>query len=403
MKVLVIGAGIGGLALARALLADDHDVTVFERAPALRVSGAALTLWSNGTGVLADLGVSLAGVGAPIDLLEQRGWDGRVLMRIDVSRAADAYGLPHIALPRRRLIERLADELPTGTVLFDKACVRVAQHADGVRVDFADGTTATGDLLVGADGHRSVVRDHLWGADPTRPSGWVTWQGLSRVDIDVASSRRGLMIVGPEGMCGLMPAGEGLLQWWFDVRRRPDAAPVTDPLAALRDTFAHWASPVPDTLAAVAEGEVEFFAHYRHKVPRTWGRGRATVLGDAAHTMPPTMAQGANQALDDAWVLARALRRTADRDPALAIPRALAEYERSRSPRAALTARRAGPETTNKYLPTLFRLMPDPLISRYYTRWLRQVSAYLSDRPTPPRSRPTRTPAPAPAPGGTNA
>nr|WP_272923864.1 FAD-dependent monooxygenase [Streptomyces sp. SID3343] len=154
----------------------------------------------------------------------------------------------------------------------------------------------------------------------------------------------------------------------------------------MRDTFGHWASPVRDTLAAVVDADVEFFAHYRHRVPRTWGRGRATVLGDAAHTMPPTMAQGANQALEDAWTLAGALRRTPG---AAGIPQALTHYERSRSRRASLTARRAGPETTNKYLPTLFRMMPDALLSRYYTRRLRLVSTYLSDGPkrTTPVSR----------------
>ncbi|MFE5326435.1 FAD-dependent oxidoreductase [Embleya sp. NPDC056575] len=400
MRILVIGAGIGGLAAARALRTDGHDVTVHERASALRTSGSALTLWSNGTGILADLGVPTEGLGAPIDLLEQRDYDGRVLMRIDVSLAATRYGHPHLAMPRRDLIRRLAEALPTprtgaktGTrteaetnnanattttpIAFDQTCTAITQTPDHAQATFADGSTETADLIIGADGARSVVRRHVWGSDPTTATGWVTWQGLTPVDIDVVHERRGLMIVGPEGMCGLMPAGNGLLQWWFDLRRDPSEPPPTSPIAALRQRFGHWAAPVPHVLAAVTDADVEYFAHRRHKVPRTWSLGRATLLGDAAHTMPPTVAQGGNQALEDAWALARALRRTAD------IPEALADYRSSRARRASLTARRAGSETTNKYLPTLSRLTPDALISRYHTRWLRQISTYLSDGPTP--------------------
>lgn len=114
MQVLIIGAGIGGLAAARALAVGGHRVTVFEQADGLRTGGAAVTLWSNGTGILAELGVPLGGAGAPIDVLETRDHRGKLLVSIDVARAAAHYGHPHICLPRARLLERLATGLPAG-------------------------------------------------------------------------------------------------------------------------------------------------------------------------------------------------------------------------------------------------------------------------------------------------
>jgi FAD-dependent urate hydroxylase len=397
MKVLISGAGIGGLAAARALVADGHEVTVFEQAAELRHGGAAVTLWSNGTGVLYELGASLDGVGAPIDVLETRDHRGKTLVSIDVAQAAARYGHPHICLPRTQLLDLLAKDLPSGTVTFGRAARaakdgREAATATGapgapVRVTFADGGTADGDLLIAADGRGSAIRDQLWGGDPGRLTGWATWQGISPLPIDITASRSSVLFVGKPGTCGLMPAGDGLLQWWFDLRWTPSTPPPAKPVAMLRERFADWAPPVREVLAAVTDDETGFFPHYRHRVPRTWGSGRVTVIGDAAHSMPPTRAQGANQALEDAWALAAALQNeTADTEAALRA------FERARSRKVSVVARQAGTEDYNKYGAVMSRLIPGPLATRYYTRWLGQISTYLGTAGTAPPFEMTNLP-----------
>jgi FAD-dependent urate hydroxylase len=294
-----------------------------------------------------------------------------VLNSIDVARSALHYGHPHVCLPRRRLLERLTEGLPPAVIAYGRACTEVAQEGAEVRVVFADGSTESGDLLVGADGRSSVIRNTLWGQDPAEPSGWATWQGVTPIPLETTSSRRGVMFVGPAGLCGLMPAGEGLLQWWFDQRWTSDTPTPTSPLAQLRERFGGWAAPVREVLAAVSDDDVSFFPHYRHAVPHTWGTGLITLVGDAAHTMPPTRAQGANQTLEDAWALAVALRYSGD------VTEALRNYEHSRAPKAGLVAKQSGREDTNEYRPWLTKLMPDALVARYYTRWLGKISNYL--------------------------
>jgi FAD-dependent urate hydroxylase len=396
MKVLISGAGIGGLAAARALIADGHQVTVFEQAAELRHGGAAVTLWSNGTGVLSELGVRLSGVGAPIDVLETRDHRGKLLVSIDVAQAAARYGHPHVCLPRTRLLDLLARDLPAGTITFGhaaKAATAAAatttkaataakkangQHGAAVRVTFADGGTAVGDLLIVADGRGSAIRDQLWGGDPGQLTGWATWQGISPVPIGITSSHSSVLFVGKPGTCGLMPAGDGQLQWWFDLRWAPATPPPAKPVAMLREHFGDWAPPVRQVLAAVTDDETGFFPHYRHPVPRTWGSDRITVIGDAAHSMPPTRAQGANQALEDAWALATALR---DDKAETDTEAALRAFERARSRKASVVSRQAGTEDYNRYGAILSRLVPGRLATRYYTHWLAQISTYLDVNP----------------------
>jgi FAD-dependent urate hydroxylase len=371
VDILIAGAGIGGLALARGLAGSGHRVRVFEQAPEPRAGGAAVTIFSNGAAALAGLGAPLDGFGGRLDALRFDTADGRAVVTADLTVLARRTGFPVTSVPRYRLIEHLARGVP---VVCSRELVDVEVHAGGVTAVDAAGDRHRADVLVGADGHRSAVRRAILDPAPAVENAWTTWQGLSRVLPELADGTTGVCVVGRAGLVGLLPSGDGLLMWWFDVDRPLDGPPA----AALAERFAGYGPLVDRLLEKVSDGDVESFRHVTHRVPDRWGHGGATLLGDAAHAFPPTQAQGANQALEDAWLLSRALRA----HPADA-PGALRRYEALRARRIRKVSRRAASERTNRPLPSpvraLTRVIPPGLIGRAYVAQLRGVSSVLND------------------------
>ncbi|MCK2212484.1 FAD-dependent monooxygenase [Actinomadura sp. ATCC 31491] len=359
MRVIVVGAGVAGLALARGLLAAGHEAEVYEESPGPRTAGGSVTLWPGSTGILDELKADHTRIGRRLETLESWGSDGRRLVTVDLTAAERRYGHPTVHVARGELVELLAEGVP---VTYG---ARV-EHVDPGRAEarLADGTTVRGDVLVGADGRRSVVRGALWGEDPAELTRWVTWQGFLTVPTALTEGSAAVMMSGVKGLCGLIPAGEGRLLWWFDVRSAPgEPLWAGDPHVAerLRERFGGWADPVPAVLEHLSDPD--FFPHYRQPVRDVWGKGPTTLAGDAAHTMPPTMAQGANQALEDAWLLARSL---GD----------LRGYERARAKVARRPARLAATELTDMHRPAA-GLVPDRLATWLNTAWLRRASTYL--------------------------
>ncbi|MFI6818613.1 FAD-dependent oxidoreductase [Nonomuraea sp. NPDC050328] len=356
-RVVVIGAGIAGLATARALLADGHEVEVYEAAPELRATGGSVTLWPGATGILRELGVDPAARGSRLSAMESYTTRGRRLFTVDLADIERRLGRPSVHIVRRDLVELLAEGVPI-TYGAEVAAV----DPDRAEATLADGRTIGGDVLVGADGRRSVVRGALWEQDPARLSGWVTWQGfVSEPDSGVIR-----MATGRQGLFSLAPAGGDRLLWWFDTRAAPGSRlweDEPDPVAALRERFGSWrAGPLQWLWPQL--GDAQFFPHYRHAVPEVWGRGAVTLAGDSAHTMPPALAQGANQGIEDAWALRGSLED-------------LRAYERGRAKVVRRPAVLAGFEMTSRPQPP----MPSALVTGLFARLLRAFSGYLLTTP----------------------
>ncbi len=305
-RILVVGAGVSGISVARGLLRDGHDVTVFDQRPNVTAGGGAVTIWSNGATVLDQLGVDMTGAGQPLSAVRVMTSTGRPLATMDLDAMVNRLGASVRMVPRRILLERLLKGFPADRIRCNSRAARVMNDGNGVRVDFEDGTSAHGDVLIGADGLHSVVRDVV-GAPAAKPTGWCSWQGLVTLP-GIPEPHVARMMIGQHGNLGLWPAGGTALQWWFDLPWSPDFVRPQRPIEMIRSHFAGWSDLVDEVLATLTDDDLapSPFPHFRHPVPGA-GAGAVTLLGDAAHTMPPTLAQGTNQALLDTMVLCKAL------------------------------------------------------------------------------------------------
>jgi 2-polyprenyl-6-methoxyphenol hydroxylase-like FAD-dependent oxidoreductase len=307
LRVLVIGAGVGGISIARGLLRDGHDVTVFEQRPDTRPGGGAVTIWSNGSTVLEQLGVDMDGAGQQLSTVRIATSTGRPLATIDLTAIVDRLGGPVRMVPRQVLLDRLLQGFPAERIRCNARAVGMVSTHDGARIDFEDGSSAEGDLLIGADGLHSKVRE-IAGAQPAKPTGWCSWQGLVTLP-DVAEKDVALQVIGEHGNVGLWPAGGCDVQWWFDLPWSPDFVRPEHPIDMIRSNFTGWCDSVDRVLATLTDDDLAAspFPHFRHPIPHSPRHGAVTLLGDAAHTMPPILAQGTNQALLDTMVLCKAI------------------------------------------------------------------------------------------------
>jgi 2-polyprenyl-6-methoxyphenol hydroxylase-like FAD-dependent oxidoreductase len=377
LRMLVVGAGVGGISVARGLLRDGHDVTVFEQRSDVRAGGGAVTIWSNGATVLGQLGVDMDGAGQLLSTLRVMTSTGHPLTTVDLTAMVDRLGAPIRMVPRRVLLERLLEGFPTYRIRCNSRVVGVVSTHNGVRVEFEDGSSAEGDVLIGADGLHSMVRD-IVGAQHAEPTGWCSWQGLVTLPGGGADRQVALMIIGEHGNLGLWPAGGSDLQWWFDLPWSSDFVRPERPIDVIRSHFTGWSDSVDRVLARLTDDDLARspFPHFRHPIPRP-GQGALTLLGDAAHTMPPTLAQGTNQALLDTMVLCEALsdfRKGTNRTNS-DLWSALRWYEKTRRHKVAAVSRVASLQVSHgESALRPAAMIPDRFMTWALTMFMRSVS-----------------------------
>ena len=329
-QIAIVGAGIGGLALALGLARAGRSVRVYEQAPELREIGAGVSLSPNAVKGLRYLGVGErleALADAPPTQVTRHYANGRVLVNFRRHNTREQLGAPYLQAHRADLHELLRGGLfalqPDALVL-GRELTAVSQDSAGAYVlGFAGGSQARADLLVGADGLKSIVRREVFSEPEPEFSGFVAWRGLvARDALGAEQSRPGSMVfVAPGRMFVRYPVRHGKLQNFVAFSRAErwtaEGWSQTGDIDTVRDVFADFHDDARIVLRAFSGRRCHKWGLFsRRPLPR-WVKGRSTVLGDAAHPMLPWFGQGAATAIEDAVIVCRALIRFEDPDEAL--------------------------------------------------------------------------------------
>ncbi|WP_425043878.1 FAD-dependent monooxygenase [Primorskyibacter sp. S87] len=329
-KIVVVGAGIGGLAVALALKAHGADVMVLEQSEAITEVGAGLQISPNGVNVLRALGLEpalrdQAVRGKAVQLRDYRA--GGEVLTLDLDRYASdsSYYFVH----RADLISMLAEAVRHASIP-----VRLLQKVERVQagpapvLHMANGARINADLVVGADGLHSKARVALNGEDTPFFTGQVAWRAV--VPNDLCFGAQAQVFMGPGRHMVCYPLRRGELVNIVAVQEREAWADEgwnqQDDPAHLRAAFGDFGGPVPALLNRIEN--VRLWGLFRHPVAPNWHSGCVAILGDAAHPTLPFLAQGANMALEDAWVLADSLAKSETPGEALT------GYQRRRRDRA---------------------------------------------------------------------
>ncbi len=334
-RIAIVGGGIGGLSAALALEQRGAEVTVYEQSPVHSEIGAGLNLSPNAIKAFRALGIEdrIEAIGYGSEFLVMRSWKtGRFISRMRRGDFRSKFGAPNLTVHRADLLEVLRGALKTTEIRRGTRCLGVETGNGSAAARFADDSTVEADIVVGADGIHSAVRNSLFGAEAPRFTGCICWRGMAPVETvprDIKTGD-GTMWMGPHGHVVHYPVRRGALvnivahldsDAWTEESwtRECDVAEVTT-------AYAGW-HPALTLLYPCSTRWYKWALYDRDPLPR-WSKGRATLLGDSAHAMLPYLGQGAAMAIEDGCVLAAAIARQPDD-----LPAALATYERLRAPR----------------------------------------------------------------------
>lgn len=339
-RIAIVGAGLGGAAAAGLLQQAGFQVDVYEQAPEFSRLGAGIHVGPNVMKVFRRLGIEkqLEAMGSKPDFWFSRdGFTGDYLSRIPLGDFAKReYGAAYVTVHRGDMHLLQMDTLAPGSVHFDKRLETITDSGDDVHLTFADGTEARADIVIGADGINSRIREALLGVEAPNYSGWVAHRALIRGD---QLAKYDLTF-------------EDCIKWWtedrhmmvyFTTGKRDEYYYVTGvphPAWDFQEAFVDSSReemfeafqgyhPTVQALIECTEEVTKWPLRNRNPLP-LWSRGRLVLLGDACHPMKPHMAQGAGMAIEDAAMLTRCLSETGLTD----YRTAFALYEANRKDRA---------------------------------------------------------------------
>ena len=403
LNVIIVGAGMGGLTTAIALTQAGYRVELYDRVQELRPAGAGISLWSNGVKVLnrLGLGAEIARIGGSMQRMSYVTWQGDVLTDFSLQPLVEQVGQCPYPVARTDLQRMLLERFGVANVQLNSKCVAVEQTADSATAIFEDGRRATGDVVIGADGTHSIIRQAVLGR-PTerRYAGYVNWNGLVPASEDLAPENNWVIYVGHHQRASMMPVGPGVLNgegassgsatgdsstvqakrfyFFFDVPLPKDAKPIGDARDELSHYFNGWAAPVQRLIQTLDPAQTNRIPIHDIEPLPTLVNGRIALIGDAGHSTTPDLGQGGCQAIEDAWELTNALLTTN-----ISVPDALQRYDAARRDRTAnivLKARKRADMIHGK-VPTITQQWYDDLSREDGTNIMNAIARVIQQGP----------------------
>lgn len=338
MKIIIIGAGIGGLSAGIGLKKQGHQVTVYERVEKILPVGAAISVWSNGVKCLNYLGLNeeVKALGGDMaNLAYMDGFTGDVMTQFSLQPLIDEVGQKPYPVSRAELQYMLMEEFGMGDIKLGVSLVNIEQDLSNlngqVKAFFSDGTIQTADLLIGSDGTHSLCREYVLGKKiERRYAGYVNWNGLVEIDESIAPANQWTTFVGDGKRVSLMPIAGNRFYFFFDVplpvglsNERENYKPM------LKQYFTGWCGPVQKLIDQIDVAKTNRVEIHDIEPFDTWIKGRVVLLGDSAHGTTPDIGQGGCQALEDSIYLTRSLAINTN-----SLDDALQRYVAVRAPRA---------------------------------------------------------------------
>ncbi|ELR73143.1 Salicylate hydroxylase [Fulvivirga imtechensis AK7] len=312
MKVIIAGAGITGLTTALSLQKMGIPFHIYEKAPRMEPVGAGIWVAPNAMKVFEwlDIAREVKQAGVQLDRVQIAGRDLKPLNPA-VNLAIDG-GYSITSIHRARLQEVLYHNLSAKKISLNKAYVNHEQTGNQVKVTFGN-TEVTGDILLGADGLHSIVRNHLFPDAKLRYSGQTCWRGVAKIRLDDHFRSSCIESWGRRKRFGFSVIGDSEVYWFAVKSMAPhgnnDSATLKEKLL---DTFSDFAEPVSSIINRTPPDKIIRHDLYDLKRLDRWHTGNVCLLGDAAHAMTPNMGQGAAQGVEDAYYISNILSKVAD-------------------------------------------------------------------------------------------
>ncbi|WP_223847094.1 FAD-dependent monooxygenase [Hymenobacter montanus] len=362
-KVIIIGGGIGGLAMANCLQLQGIDFELYEQAPRLTEVGAGIGMSKSALDILEKIGVSekVHRAGSFIKYACVKDRNLSLIRELPVE-------LDSICIHRARLVEILGENIPSAKVKLGKRIKSIDQGSGVVKVLFADETSASANCVVVADGINSAIRNQIFPDIKIRYADQIIWRGLTKINLPAYYDNRFVEIWDNRKRFLFVPMDKEHIFWLAVQKGKPGGK---DDLAIIKnDLFRDFAdfSPLVKDLIKNSENFIRNDLADLGGQPRKWSSGNIAFIGDAIHATTPNLAQGACQAIEDAYALAACLKKHAHD-----LPKAFSTYQALRQEKAMLvvnTSWRLGQmaHTANPFLQYLFkkfwRFAPDSLFKK---------------------------------------